>query len=104
MPFLTSCVHSAGCAYQSSAVLSAQLSAGTGSGLVTLKGAVANGITSGLSYRALDNLRTRYHDDFPQPARWKSSYFGAHYYDPDKIEHYCEQVVMARREKQGALL
>lgn len=76
---------------------------GSASNLVTRKGAVARGITHGLTYRALTGLADR-DPDFPQPDRYKESLFGAHYYDADTFERYCEQVVAARRERSGVLL
>jgi hypothetical protein len=76
---------------------------GSGSNLVTRKGAVARGITHGLTYRALTGLADR-DPDFPQPDRYKESLFGAHYYDADAFERYCEQVVARRKERSGVLL
>lgn len=72
---------------------------GSATGTVSLKAAVARELTSGLTYRALVHLRS---DDpnFPQPAHWHDSLFGAHLYDEDQLATYCESVVMRRRERQ----
>jgi len=67
--------------------------------MVALKAAVARSITSGLTYKSLDWLRST-DPDFPQPARYKDHAFGAHLYDEDQLVAYCESVVMRRKERQ----
>jgi len=74
---------------------------GAATGTVSLKAAVARNLTGGLTYRALVHLRSD-DPDFPQPAHWHDSLFGAHLYDEDQLVAYCRSVVEAREERKRA--
>lgn len=76
---------------------------GMGTGMLSLKAAVARNLTGGLTYRALVHLRSD-DPDFPDPARWSGSLFGAHLYDEEALVSYCESVIRARRERQLEVL
>jgi hypothetical protein len=72
---------------------------GASSGHVSLKVAVARGLTSGLTYRALTTLKSG-DADFPQEAVHSATVFGAHLYDEETLVAYCRSVVAAREERK----
>lgn len=74
---------------------------GMSSGLVSLKVAVARGLTSGLTYRALTTLKSG-DDDFPREAVHSATVFGAHLYQEAEVIDYCRKVVEAREERKRA--